>query len=818
MNILLQDLRSAMRALRGSPGFTAVAVLTLALGIGANTAIFSLVNGILLRPLPYRDADRLVSVWTQFRAQGLDKNPTSVPELEDLQREVRSFEAVSAHTGTSANLTAVDEPERIQAMVVTANFFSVLGVGAALGRTFEPEDDAGGIGTVAVISHGLWQRRFGGETAVLGKRMKLDDDDFTVIGVMPPSFGQPGDLAPMPVEIWVPTNFRIPQLLPDQRDARFVNVIARLRPGVTLEQAREEMRSVAVSLAGRYPDAYPEAAGWGLVAIPLFDEIVGNVRPALLVLLAAVGFVLLIACANVANLMLARGAARRREIALRSALGARRIRIVRQLLTESVVLAVIGGAAGLLAAAYGTSALVALAARTLPRALEVGLDLRVLAFTAALSLLTGIAFGVAPAFQASTANVRAVLGEGGRGATAGRERSRTRATLVVAEVALALVLLIGAGLLLKSFRELLSLKPGFEVEGLLTAQVSLPVPNEAERGAYSHPARRVEFFRRVLEQAEALPGIRSAAVTSLLPLTGSAGGNFEIEGRARPPSEPPPSAEIRSVSPSYFRVMGITLREGRGFTASDKFDAPGVAIVNRTLVARYWPGESPLGRRILTGGPGSPGITIVGVVEDVRQATLEDPPRPELYRPYTQNARGTMALVLRTAGDPERFASAVRAAVRAVDREQPVYDVVPMRRLVSRAVAQRRLSAVLLGLFSAVALALAAVGIYGVASHGVLQRRHEIGIRMAVGARREDILRMILGHGMTLALAGVALGTLAALALTRGLRNLLYGVSATDPATFAGIALLLVGVALISCWIPARRATALDPVVVLRDE
>jgi predicted permease len=820
MNGMLQDLRWAVRALAKSPGFTLAAVATLALGIGANTAIFSLVDGILLRPLEFREPERLVAVWGRFRSPDLDTNPLSVPELEDLRRQAGgTLESITGFSPTSANLTGVDQPERIQAMVVTTNFFDVLGASPARGRTFAAEDDAGGIGTAAVITDGLWRRRFGGAPDVIGRNMRLDDDDFTVIGVMPRGFGQPGDTGPSPVEIWVPSNFRIPQLPFEQRSARFVAVIARLAPGVSRSQAQARLAGIADRVRLQNPDQYAPRAGWSLRLLPLFDQVVGNVRPALFVLLGAVGLVLLIGCANVANLSLARSAEREREIAVRAALGAGRLRVVRLLLTESLVLALLGGGLGVLLAVWGSDLLVSLTATNLPRVGEIGIDLRVLAFTLALTVLTGIAFGLIPALQMSRGDLQPALKDATRGATAGRARGRTRAFLVVAEIALALVLLVGAGLLLESFRRLLAVDPGFEPEGLLTAQVSLPVPNQPERGKYYSDEMQRTFYRQVLAELSASPGVRAAGLSSNLPLSGGSNlGAFRIEGRPVPPGEPPPLAEFRAVSPGYFRLMEIPVLAGRELDEKDRSDAPFVAVVNRALARRFWPGEDPVGRRIRIGPDGAVELTIVGVVGDVRQLRLESEPEPELYFPYEQAPSGTLTLVVRADRSPENLAPTMRAAVRAVEREQPVYNVLTMRQLLGRAVAPRRISMLLLNAFAVLALGLAAVGIYGVMAYGVAQRRREIGVRMALGAHRADVLRLVVGQGMALALAGVGVGLVAAFGLTRVLASLLYGVSRTDPRVFFGLSALLVAVALVACWLPARRASGLDPLAALRTE
>ncbi len=813
----LHDLRYALRTLRRAPAFTTIAVLTLALGIGATTAIFSVVDRVLLRPLPYTDAQRLTVLAADFPRQGLEHGPFSGPEYEDIRAQVRDLLDVAAFAPVSANVTGTDRPERIQAMVVSTNFFSVLGVAPALGRTFRAEDDGGGIGIVAVISHDLWQRMFAGDPNVVGRTLRMDDDAFTIIGVMPSGFHHPVEQGEARTELWVPTNYRIAQLPFQQRSARFLGLVGRLAPGATLALVHSELGTIAERLAGQYPDAYASADEWRISVTPLFDAVVGHVRSALVMLLGAVALVLLIGCVNIANLLLARGAVREREIALRTALGAGRARIVRQLLTESVVLAAIGGTLGLLLAAWGADALTSLGGPSLPRVGEASIDARVFLFAALISVLTGIAFGIVPALQVSRANVQDALKDGARGATAGSGRARTRSALVVAEVALALVLLISAGLLLRSFARLAGVDPGFEPRDLLTMQISLPVPNQPERGRYFTPEARRRFTQRVIEAIEPVSGVKSVGIASPLPLRAGATINFAIDGRAPMASGLLPSADFRIVSPGYFHLMGTPLLAGRELANTDDANSPLAAVINRTMAHRFWPGESPIGKRIRGGAEGNPWLTIVGVAGDVHQTNLDVPPRPEIDVSYLQHPVGFITVLVRTAIAPERLANAARQAVRTVDKDQPVYDVVPMTQVMAGTVGPRRFSMILLAAFGALALLLAVVGISGVVANVVAQRQHEIGIRMALGAAKRDVLALIVGRQMAIVAIGIAVGLGAAAAVTRVLSGLLYEVGAVDPITFIFVPALLLAVALVASYLPARRAMRVDPAIAMRN-
>jgi putative ABC transport system permease protein len=818
MDALWRDLRFALRGLTRSPAFTAVAVLTLALGIGANTAIFSVIHAVLLRPLAYGEPDRLVSLTSGFSARGATNVPVSAPELNDYRREVDALEDVAGAWPININLTGHGQPERIAAAVVSPNFFRVLGVPPAIGRDFTEEDTGGNIGYVALISYELWQRQFGGDPAAIGTNLRLDDDPITIIGVMPKGFRHPIDNAGGPLELWAPIDLASPGPgFVNDRRFRVLTAVARLKPDRTVAEAQRSLDALRERWYDAYPDAYSRAAGWRVDAVPLAERIVGKVRPALLVLLGAVGCVLLIGCANVANLLLARATTRGREIAIRTAMGGTRRSIVRQLLTESLVLATLGGALGLLLAVWGTGALSELASLYLPRAGEIGIDRSVLGFTAGLIVLTGVGFGLLPALQASRPDLQSVLKDTGKSVSVGTRRSRLRSGLVVLEVALALVLLAGAGLLLRSFERLVREEPGFSPGALLTMQLWLPWPNEPEKGRYFTAAQRLAFYDRLVAAVETVPGARQVALASRLPLTGQNDVAFDIVGRPVAPDEPPRSAEFRSVSPNYFETMQIPLL--RGHTVGDIIDstAPAEAVINRTMAAKYWPEEDPVGRQLRLGQQG-PLLTIVGVAGDVRQIRLDLPAREEIYTSIRRFTAQQAAFVIRTDGNPEALAAAALKAIHGVDAEQPVFGVVPMTQVLADAGAERRFSLLLLTLFAAIALVLSVIGIYGVMAYATSQRRHEIGIRMALGAGAGDVLGLVVGQGMRLVGLGLGLGLAGAWVLSRVLTSQLYGVSARDPVTYLAVALLLGGVALAASYLPARRAAHVDPMASLRSE
>ncbi|HYP29748.1 MAG TPA: ABC transporter permease [Blastocatellia bacterium] len=804
---LAQDLRYGARMLVKSRGFTFIAVITLALGIGATTAIFSVVNTVLLKPLPFKESDRLVIVWEEGTAQGFPRNSVSAANYIDWRDQNQVFEGMSILGRMNFNLTGVGEPERIDGRRVSANLFDLLGVKLRLGRAFLPEEDQPGSNRVVILSHGLWQRRFGSDANIIGQPLTLNGQSFTVVGVMPPQFQFPSPQD----ELWVPIAFTSQEAA--NRGNNSYEVIARMKPGVMPEQAQAEMNTIAARLKQQYPDVVKSN---GSVVIPLHEQLMGDIKPALLVLLGAVGFVLLIACANVANLLLARAAVRQKEIAVRIALGAGRLRLIRQFLIESVLLAALGGAGGLLLALWGVSLLKAFIPENLPQVQAITVDASVLIFTLLISLLTGLIFGLAPALQSSKVNLNETLKEGGRDSASGSHGNRIRGLLVIAEVAVSLVLLIGAGLFINSFVRLLNVDAGFRADNLLTINVVLPEMK------YPDQARRTAFYSDLLSRIEALPGVQSAAVTNYIPLT-LQGDTFgiSIEGRPDPGPAERPDVVTRVISPKYFSTMGIELLQGREFGEEDRVDSPRVAVISETMARRLWPGEDPVGKRIKPGPPDSPvpWRTIIGVVKDVRQFELNANPKLQMYYCYVQPAFFVPSyLVVRTDVEPASLAAAVRGAVWEIDKDQPVSNIRTMKEVLSESIARQRFSMLLLGIFAAVALVLAAVGIYGVMSYSAAQRTREIGIRMALGAQSRDVLRLAIGQGMKMALVGVAVGLTGAFALTRLIESLLFGVSTTDPATFALVTFLLIAAALLACYIPARRATRVDPLVALRYE
>jgi putative ABC transport system permease protein len=792
-----------------SPGFTAAAIIALALGIGANTAIFSVVNSVLLRPLGYREPERLVTISHLYPKLDLVAS-VSAPGYIDYRDQASVFEQTAASTNFSYNVTGGGgDPERVQGRRVTANFFPLLGVAPTLGRTFLAEEDAPDKARVAVLSHGLWQRRFGGDPLIINRTITLNNESYMVLGVMPAEFKFGRD------ELWAPIAFTPEQLSNDRRGSEYLGVMARLKPGVTIEQAQTELDLIARRIVEANPGTYPADSRWGVQLKSLNEEVVGDVRPALLVLMGAVGFLLLIACSNVANLMLARAAARSREIAIRTALGASRLRLVRQLLTESLLLAFIGATAGLLLALWGIDLLVALEPANIPRAREISIDARVLLFTFGLSLVTGVLFGILPAVQASRPELSGALKEGARGSSLGAGLRSARSLLVVAEIAVALVLLVGAGLMVRSFSRLLTVSPGFRTDNVLTLQVALPTTK------YKEPQQRRAFYQELLGQIKAMPGVEAAGAVSNLPLGGAGTSfTFQIEGRPTPEGVLSPHTDGRVATTDYLQTMSIPLQRGRYFSERDNADGQQVAIIDETLARLYFPGEDPVGKRVSFEGPPENRIwrEIVGVVGAIRHKGLDAEFKGQLYYPHAQSPAGGMYIVLRTSNDPTSLFSAVRGAVRAVDKDQPVYNVRTMTEVLNNSVAQKRFSMFLLSIFAGVALVLTAVGIYGVMAYTVSARTNEMGIRIALGAKSRDILRLIVGQGMILALAGVAAGLVAALCVTRVMSSLLYGVSTTDPLTFAAIALLLTGVALLACYVPARRATKVDPIIALRYE
>ncbi|MCI0339295.1 MAG: ABC transporter permease [Acidobacteria bacterium] len=815
MNTLWQDLRYGARMLFKNPGFTLVAVIALALGIGANTAIFSVVNSVLLRPLNYRDSDRLVQLNHNYPKLDL-KASVSASGYTHYRDNNKSFENLGACTFWPVNLTGSGDPERLTGMTVSHTFFPTLGVEAAKGRIFTPDEDQPGRNHVVVLSDNLWQRRFAADQNIIGKTLTLSGENYTVVGVMPPDF-QFGSEMGQVIDIYSPIAFTPQQLDVRRWRNEFLIVIGRLKPNVTLGQAQVEMDTIAANVRQQYfggGDAN-DPSSWGLLLRSLREIVVGDIRPALLVLMSAVGFVLLIACANVANLLLARAAVRQKEIAIRTALGAGRWRVVRQLLTESVLLALIGGLLGVLLAYWGIGLLLSLNENLIPRANEVGIDGRVLAFTFAVALLTGLLFGLVPALQVSKTDLHETLKEGGRSGVA-HTRRWLRSSLVVFEVMSAIVLLIGAGLLIKSFRRVQEVNPGFNPNNLLVMQVSLP------NTRYREPVQVDGFFQKILTEAAALPGVKSAGLSSTVPMSGGgSSGSFNIEGRTVPPGQMAPWGNRWAAGASYFQTMNIPLIRGRYFDDRDVIGAPGVAIIDETMARKFWPNEDPIGRRI-TFERDPQGNTlwreIVGIVGHVKQRGLDGESPVQYYYPHRQRPSSSVFLVARTVSEPQNMTGAVRGVIQSADKELPVFRVTTMERMVADSNSQRRFSTILLSVFALVALILASVGLFGVMSYTVAQRTHEIGIRMALGASKANVLKLVVNQGLILTMIGVVFGLAAAFGLTRLMSTLLFGVRATDPLTFALLPFVLALVALLACYIPARRATKVDPMVALRYE
>jgi putative ABC transport system permease protein len=811
METLLQDLRHALRGLAKNLGFSIVAVVTLALGIGANTAIFSVVNGVLLKPLPFPNPSRLISITFVSREHARDVFPLSDADFLDWQAQNRGFEKIAAYCNSHFNLTGASTPQLVRGTWVTADFFSLLGVKPKFGRAFTIEDARPGSPPGVVLSYRFWQERFRSDSDVVGRTLTLDGRNLTIIGVMPPGFVFPGSSSgslPGRNQLW-----RILQMAPTRRGPYYLWGLGRLPSGVSADQARSELAAVGARIAQQNP---LNNAHLVFRSLPLQRAMVGDVRPALLILLAAVGFVLLIATANVANLHLARAAGRRREMAIRAALGASPFRLTRQLLTESLLVAALGGALGLAGAFVGLRLLLAISPGNLPRLQEIGLDWTVLEFTAGISLFSGIVFGLAPAFQLSRAGQVEAMKAGTRSATAGPGGGQARSLFVVAEVALSLMLVLGAGLLLKSFLRLQDVNPGFPSRNLLTMQVTLP------HVRYPKDEQISAFYQRLLERIEVLPGVESAAITMALPPNHmDVTDNFTVEGARIDPGQPPPLADLIFISPAYFKTLGVPLLKGRFFTDADRADAPKVAIINETMAKRFWPGADPIGKRLKTGGPErpkNPWMEIVGVVGDVKYAGLDAVPEPALYQPHQQAAWEAMYVVVRMGKEPASLAPALQNAVWSLDRDLALAGSRTMDQLLFESVEEPRFRMTLMLVFAALALALASVGIYGLMAYAVTQRTQEIGVRLALGALPADVLRLILRQGLLLTLAGIGLGMAGSLALTRLLSSLLFEVSATDPLTFVGVASLLGAIALLACYIPARRAMKVDPLVALRYE
>jgi putative ABC transport system permease protein len=809
--LIAADARYAVRTLRRNPGFAIVVLLTLALGIGANAAIFSVVNGVLLRPLPYRDADRLMVIWGDLRRPGLNDIPASAGEYVDYRDRSHAFEHVAAYDTVGFNLTGGGEPERVEGAVVTTTFFALLGASAQVGRTFVAAEDQPGRDDVAVLSHALWTRRFSANPSIVGQTIPVDGRPTQVVGVMPAAFQFPD----RSTEIWKPFLLDAEALSDNNRGSHGYTALARLKAGISRQQAQADLNAVTAAFKADHPGNYRN--GFGTTLRPLQEEVVGDTGRPLIVLLGAVAVVLLIACANVANLLLARAASRRKEIALRTALGASRGRLVRQLMTESVLVSVIGGLIGLGLAAWGVDLLIASAPDSIPRIREVGVDARVAGFTALVSLATGLVFGLVPALRASRIPLNDALKEGGRASGGGVHGFAGRA-LVVSEVALSLVLLIAAGLLIHSFTRLQDVAPGFDSSRLLTFRLSLP------ESRYTTFQKGQSFFDEFFTGLRHSPGVRGVAAINALPFSGFGGSRtFHVEGREEKRPEDQPEEQLRIVTDGYFSAMGIPIVAGREFTERDSLTQPRVAVVNDALARKHWPHESPIGKRVSFSTNEPHWYEIVGVAGNIKHRALEAADRPELYVPYRQPLFAgwtvrPMYVALRTSADPVSTAAIVRHEVARLDRDQPISDVRTMDERIGRSLSSRRFSMVLLTLFAGLALTLAAVGIYGIVAYSVTERTHEIGVRVALGAQRRDVMAMVVGQGMAMTVAGTAIGVAAAAALARLMSSLLFGVSAVDPVTFVAIPLLLIAVALAACYVPARRATRVDPLQTLRSE
>ena len=819
---MFQDLRFGLRMLLKDPGFTLIASLTLALGIGANTAIFSVVNAVLLRPLPYAEAEQLVSVFDSF--PDFPRDGLSELEYISLRNESESFVQFAVSNGANFTLTGAGEPERLQGGIASANYFDLFGARLALGRSFHPEEELAGRNNVVILSHDFWQRHFGGDPHAVGQALTLNGNSFTIIGVLPAGFISPLELQfNTRAELWRGWGFNLSNL---NRGSHGLFAVGRLRDGATPVQAEAETKTIIGRVVRENAKFYPEEGNFGVHLAPLHRQIVGDARTGLLVLLAAVAAVLLIACANVANLLLARGELRASEIAVRTALGATRGRIVKQLLSESLLLAVIGGGAGILLARWGLAAIIALSPGNIPRLEEVGLDRRVLMFTVLVSLVTGILFGLAPALKAAKSDLHSMLKEGGRTGTRQSRRGWLRKGLVVTETALALLLLVGAGLLLRSLWQLQRVQTGFNPERLLTLRLAPPA------ASYQNNQQAMELYERVTANLGALPGVQAVAVASNIPISGGNSDTvMQIEGRPFELDVARLNTDFRQVGPTYFATIGQRLISGRSFTDSDHEGSLKVAIINETLARRQWPNEDPLGKhlRLLDAPPDqatSQYMTVVGVAAAAKNRGLSAEPRQEVYVPLRQQVVSlgglrpsiSCALLVRTTGDPANLINTVRQKVWDIDRNIPITQIRTVEQMVEAAVVQPRFNALLLALFAFIALCLGAIGIYGVISYTITQRTHEIGIRIALGARERDVLRLVVRQGMTLALTGVAIGLLAAFVLTRWMETLLFGVRPADSWTFGAISLVLIVVALLACWIPARRATKVDPTTALRHE
>jgi putative ABC transport system permease protein len=818
-----QDVHYALRMLRKSPDFATVAVLTIALGIGATTAIFSLVDATLLHPLPYPQPEQLVRIEDDLPGVGAQDVGMSVPEWQDLQRS-GIFEYVSPIGGGDVNLTGASQPVRIRFLNVPPNYFALLGVKPQLGRSFNPEDHTPGFTLEILISDGLWKRAFAGDPGILGKSLRLDNDLYRVIGVMPAGYRDPGRTAEeRNIEIWAASGFAGPPAPPPSRSSRLPEAIARIKPGLTIAEAQSRLDALVASLQKQFPIDYPLQSGWAVRLVPLKESVVGDVRESLILLLGAVGLVLLIGCVNVANLLLARASARGREMAIRQALGGARTRLIRQLLTESVLLSLLGGIAGLAILFCAKGLLQQIVPESLPRLHEVSINWPVLLFALIASVVAGVIFGLAPALRAGRLDLIPMLKQEGRGSTGSGEQARTRRVLVVTEFALSLVLMIAAGLLLRSFWDLLNVRPGFNPQSVMTVRTWLPVPNDPKTDIYGTPAEEAPFLREILRRGRTLPGVEEIAIGDLAAIPLGHGRKdlnpnpLILEGHETQ-SDQPPLVDRSIVTPGYFHLLGITLLRGRLFNESDDDKSPDVAVINEAFVRTYWRNENPAGKHLKLNPASSSWITVVGVIADARTESLAEATVPEIYLSSYQRRPKDLAIFLRGRLDIAAIPVQLRDQVQSVDPELPVFGAQMLNEMVSASLSERRFSMEIVALFALTALLLAGLGIYGVISYIVSERTHEIGIRLALGAQHRNILRMILRQGLGLAIAGAAVGLVCALIVSQLMAGLLYGVRPTDPLTFAGVALLLIGVALLACYIPARRAIRVDPLVALRYE
>jgi putative ABC transport system permease protein len=811
MEALVGDIRHGIRLLARNPGFTTVVILALGLGIGANTAVFSVMNAVLLKPLPYKDADHIVSVAGRFTGIGIpdDRNQISPPELQDLQRFSSVFSDITALQNAGFNIRAGDMPERISGAVVSANFFRMLGIGAQAGRVFADGEDQAGKDDVAVIGDGLWRRRFAGDASVIGRTIDIGGRLYHIIGVAPPDFQFP----PL-AEMWTPLVIPDAQLTPNFRGSHGLQVFARIKREVPLAQALTDMERVSTQIIENAPQYPYKTFNFAILIRPLLEDFVGDVRPALILLMGSVGLVLLIACCNVANLLMVRASARDREIGIRAALGASRTRLIRQLLTESLLLSIVGALFGSGLARVGVSAVASMASKAFPRLATAALDPATLAFTVGVAVITGLIFGLVPALQVSQSTTYESLKEGSRGSSTGSGHQRLRKLLVVGEVALSLSLLAGAGLLIRSFINLQNVDPGFKADGVLTIRVALP-------GArYTQPEQIRAFFQNLLERVRHVPGVETAGATFALPLSGNGGSGTVTPDSPLVQPNQYPEADQRVITPGFFETVGTRLIAGRYFDDHDNETGARVAIVDESMVKTYWPTQDPIGKRIKIGGQQStqPWMTVVGVVKHVRLGSLERPSRVELYMPSAQVPLTAMSLAIKTSGDPASISGAVQKATMSIDPEEPIYAVRPFSELLADSMMRRRIVMVLLAVFAGVALTLAALGIYGVISYWVSQRSQEIGIRLALGATRADVLKMVIAESLSVVAAGVAIGLVASFAVSRSMTTLLFNVNAADPATFIVVCGSLLAVGLVASLIPALRATLVDPVHTLRGE